>query len=104
VDDENVRYFLPTPHLSLDRMEPMISLGLAPDLGGFPNTHLILCGADVLAHEGRVFGERLGNGEREVVVRTVPGARHGWDKPPLPLQGSVSGEYDAAIESMMRWC
>jgi acetyl esterase/lipase len=97
--------YLP-PHLSLDRMDPMISPGLAPDLGGFPNIHLILCGADVLAHEGRVFGERLqrDGGGRKVVVRTVPGARHGWDKPPLPLQGSVSEEYDAAIESMMRWC
>jgi len=93
----------------------MISPGLAPtsQWRGFPNIHLILCGADVLANEGREFGERLrmrdvgGGGDesegREVVVRTVPGARHGWDKPPLPLQGSVSEEYDAAIESMMRW-
>jgi acetyl esterase/lipase len=97
--------YLP-PHLSLDRMDPMISPGLAPSckLETFPNLHLILCGADVLANEGREFGERLRNGEREVVVRTVPGARHGWDKPPLPLQSSVGEEYDAAIESMIRWC
>jgi acetyl esterase/lipase len=105
--------YLP-PDLLLDRMDPMISPGLAPDLGGFPNAHLILCGADVLANEGRDFGERLrkrereesgdGSEGREVVIRTVPGARHGWDKPPLPLQGSVGEEYDAAIESMMRWC
>jgi acetyl esterase/lipase len=96
--------YLP-PQLSLDRMDPMISPGLAPsfELETFPNLHLILCGADVLANEGREFGERLRNGKREVVVRTVPGARHGWDKPPLPLQGSVGEEYDAAIESMMRW-
>jgi acetyl esterase/lipase len=94
--------YLP-PHLSLDRMDPMISPGLAPDLSGFPNIHLILCGADVLANEGRVFGKRLRDGGREVIVRTVPGARHGWDKPPLPLQSSVSEEYDAAVESMMRW-
>lgn len=104
--------YLP-PDLLLDRMDPMISPGLAPDLGGFPNAHLILCGADVLANEGREFGERLrkrereesgdGSEGREVVIRTVPGARHGWDKPPLPLQGSVGEEYDAAIESMMRW-
>jgi acetyl esterase/lipase len=97
--------YLP-PQLSLDRMDPMISPGLAPSckLETFPNLHLILCGADVLANEGREFGERLRNGEREVVVRTVPGARHGWDKPPLPLQSSVGEEYDAAIESMIRWC
>jgi acetyl esterase/lipase len=104
--------YLP-PQLSLDRMDPMISPGLAPDLRGFPNIHLILCGADVLANEGREFGERLrkrereesgdGSEGREVVIRTVPGARHGWDKPPLPLQSSVGEEYDAAIESMMRW-
>jgi acetyl esterase/lipase len=99
--------YLP-PQLSLDRMDPMISPGLAPSckLETFPNLHLILCGADVLANEGREFGERLqsGDGGREVVVRTVPGARHGWDKPPLPLQSSVGEEYDAAIESMIRWC
>jgi acetyl esterase/lipase len=94
--------YLP-PHLLLDRMDPMISPGLASDLSGFPNIHLILCGADVLANEGREFGERLRDGGREVVVRTVPVARHGWDKPPLPLQSSVGEEYDAAIESMMRW-
>ena len=41
--------------------------------------------------------------ERGMNVRTVVGARHGWDKPPLPLQGSVSEEYDAAIASMVRW-
>ena len=97
--------YLP-PHLSLDRLDPMISPGLAPDhlLERFPNIHLVLCGADVLANEGRVFGERLRGAGREVVVRTVEGARHGWDKPPLPLQGSVGKEYDAAIASMMRWC
>lgn len=96
--------YLP-PHLSLDRTDPMISPGLAPDriLEGFPNIHLVLCGADVLANEGRVFGERLREGQRQVVVRTVEGARHGWDKPPLPLQKSVGVEYDAAIASMMRW-
>ena len=98
--------YLP-PHLSLDRKDPMISPGLTPSsqLEGFPNIHLVLCGADVLANEGRVFGERLRSdgGKRDVVVRTVVGARHGWDKPPLPLQGSVSEEYDAAIASMMRW-
>ena len=96
--------YLP-PHLLLDRMDPMISPGLAPscELEKFPNLHLILCGADVLANEGREFGERLRGAGREVVVRTVPGARHGWDKPPLPLQGSVGEEYDAAIENMMRW-
>ena len=96
--------YLP-PHLSLDRKDPMISPGLTPSsqLEGFPNIHLVLCGADVLANEGRVFGERLRAEGRDVVVRTVVGARHGWDKPPLPLQGSVGEEYDAAIESMVRW-
>lgn len=94
----------------INRMDPMISPGLAPSLEGFPDMHLILCGSDVLANEGREFGERLsermgseGTG-REVVMRTVAGARHGWDKPPLPLQASVHEEYDAAIESMKRWC
>ena len=58
--------YLP-PHLSLDRKDPMISPGLAPSsqLEGFPNVHLVLCGADVLAHEGRVFGERLRDGKRD---------------------------------------
>jgi acetyl esterase/lipase len=95
-----------------DRKDPMISPGLVNEekLREFPNCHLVLCGADVLAAEGREFGERLKNGDgdgergRDVVVRTVPGARHGWDKPPLPLQKSVGEEYDAAIENIRRWC
>jgi acetyl esterase/lipase len=115
--------YLP-PSTSLDRKSSMISPGLCPDelLKCFPNTHLCLCGGDVLAHEGRMFGERLQRlGERvrepkeggkqggreygnEVIIREVPGVRHGWDKPPLPLQASVGEEYDAAIESMKRWC
>lgn len=135
-------YLPPSP--TLHRRDPMISPGLCPGeiLVGFPNIHLCLCGGDVLAHEGRIFGERLqrldereraldhelervpdvddgeGRGEgaelgvagmerdhgSEVIIREVPEVRHGWDKPPLPLQASVGVEYDAAIESMRRWC
>jgi len=102
-------YLPPSP--SIDRLDPMISPGLIDEkeLEEFPSCHLVLCGADVLAAEGRDFGRKLEQagetkGTREVVVRTVVGARHGWDKPPLPLQASVGVEYNAAVASMRRWC
>lgn len=41
---------------------------------------------------------------REVITRWVAGARHAWDKPPHLVRKSVIDEYEAAVESIMRWC
>lgn len=120
--------YLPDP--SIDRSGIMISPLRATDeeLKGFPNFHGCLCGADVLGPEGQEFGDRLrilgddgttarlgvsanalgSDGEkgkgRDVVTRWVEGARHGWDKPPFLVQQSVLDEYQAAGESIKRWC
>ena len=42
--------------------------------------------------------------EREVITRWVKGARHAWDKPPHLVSQSVMDEYDAAVDSVRRWC
>lgn len=93
----------------IDRRHTLISPGLAPEdlLANFPNTHLCLCEADVLAPEGQAFADRLKTLEGrkgEVVSRWVSGARHGWDKPPHFVVQSVRDEYDAAVQSITRWC
>jgi acetyl esterase/lipase len=104
--------YLP-PTVSIPRTHPLISPLLAPDsmLRKLPGVHLCLCSLDSLGREGGVFGDKLGQrdlqGERErerdVCVRWVEGAKHGWDKPPHPLQASVKVEYDAAVASIKRW-
>lgn len=105
--------YLP-PSVPVSRQHPLISPLLAPVpmLRRLPDIHLCLCQFDSLGREGEVFGEKLGQAdlkgegskrERDVCVRWVEEAKHGWDKPPHPLQKSVRVEYDAAIASIRRW-
>lgn len=54
--------------------------------------------------KGEGYGEGGGQGARDVVCRWVQGARHGWDKPPHLVKPSVKDEYDAAVDSINRWC
>lgn len=48
--------------------------------------------------------EREREREREVITRWVAGARHAWDKPPHLLRQNVIDEYEAAVDSISRWC
>jgi hypothetical protein len=74
---------------------------------------MVVCGLDSLAQEGKDFVDMLGkpelqprpggDGDRDVVLREVKGATHGWDKPPLKLPRDVEVEYQAAVESIKRW-
>jgi acetyl esterase/lipase len=108
--------YLP-PSLQVGRKNPLISPLHAPleMLTGLPGIHMVVCGLDSLAQEGKDFVDMLGKpefqpqlqgdagGKRDVVLRQVEGAKHGWDKPPLKLPRDVEVEYQAAVDSIKRW-
>lgn len=106
--------YLP-PSLQVGRKHPLISPFHASleILKGLPGVHMVVCGFDSLAQEGKDFADMLskpelqpqpgGDGSRDVVPREVKGAKHGWDKPPLKLPRDVEVEYEAAVESIKRW-
>ncbi|KAJ9144553.1 Arylacetamide deacetylase [Pleurostoma richardsiae] len=86
--------------------DPLLSPGLMPDelLDLLPPLHLVLCEFDMLLIEGQMFAERLRARGKEVTVRVVKDAKHGWDKPPplLPKE-SATLEYAEAIKSIAEW-
>lgn len=77
---------------SLDRGNPYLSPGVAPDymLAGLPDDIILFCCEwDMLLAEGERLRDRLANEQnKNVVYHCVPGVPHAWDKAPNPLRVS----------------
>lgn len=84
------------------RSDLRLSPGIMPlsDLQILPPMHLILCEWDTLLGEGQDLARAAIDAGRDVRVRVVPEAKHGWDKPPRAPGQDVLVEYERAVQSL----
>lgn len=80
---------LATDHGDLDRANPFLSPGRAPDAllrAGLPDEVAIYtCEWDMLRKEGTALRERLAALGKHAQLTMVPGVPHAWDKTPNPF-------------------